>query len=124
MRCPIVASGTRNARAISGVVRPPTARSVSASCDDGDSDGWQQRNSSVSVSSDRDQPRARMLGHTLGRPLQRGGQQRLLHGVLACVELAVAAQQDAEDLRRKPAQEALDAFRRHGEVSPPSRRRP
>ena len=30
---------------------PPTARRVSASCDGGESDGWQQRNSSVSVSS-------------------------------------------------------------------------
>ena len=47
----MVASGTRKARAISAVVRPPTARSVSASCDAGDSAGWQQRNSSVKVSS-------------------------------------------------------------------------
>ena len=30
IRCAIVASGTRNALAISAVVRPPTARSVSA----------------------------------------------------------------------------------------------
>ena len=51
MRCAIVASGTRNAAAISAVVSPPTARSVSASCDGGESDGWQHRNSSVSVSS-------------------------------------------------------------------------
>ena len=47
----MVASGTRNAAAISAVVRPPTARRVSASCDGGDSDGWQQRNSRVRVSS-------------------------------------------------------------------------
>ena len=33
MRWAIVASGTRKARAISAVVRPPTARRVSASCD-------------------------------------------------------------------------------------------
>ena len=32
--------------------------------------------------------------------------------------------EDAEDLRRQLAQEPLDAFRRHGDVSPPSRRRP
>ena len=51
MRCAIVDSGTRNARAISAVVRPPTARSVSASCDGAESDGWQHRNSRVSVSS-------------------------------------------------------------------------
>ena len=51
MRCAMVASGTRKARAISPVVRPPTARSVSASWDAGVSSGWQQRNSSISVSS-------------------------------------------------------------------------
>ena len=52
MRCAIVDSGTRNARAISAVVRPPTARSVSASCEGAESDGWQHRNRRVSVSSE------------------------------------------------------------------------
>ena len=51
MRWAIVASGTRKAFAISAVVSPPTARSVRASCDGTDSDGWQHRYSSVSVSS-------------------------------------------------------------------------
>ena len=51
IRCAIVASGTRNARAISAVVRPPTARSVSAIADAGDSAGWQHMNSRSSVSS-------------------------------------------------------------------------
>ena len=51
IRWAIVDSGTKNARAISAVVSPPTARSVSASCDAADSAGWQQRKSSVSVSS-------------------------------------------------------------------------
>jgi hypothetical protein len=51
IRCAIVASGTKNARAISAVVRPPTARRVSASCEAGDSAGWQQRKKRVSVSS-------------------------------------------------------------------------
>ena len=51
IRCAMVASGTRNAAAISAVVRPPTARRVSASCDGADSAGWQHRNSRVSVSS-------------------------------------------------------------------------
>ena len=37
--------------AICAVVSPPTARNVSASCDAGESAGWQHRNSSVSVSS-------------------------------------------------------------------------
>ena len=39
MRCAIVASGTRNAFAISAVVSPPTARSVSAIADGGVSAG-------------------------------------------------------------------------------------
>jgi hypothetical protein len=34
-----VASGTRNARATSAVVKPPTARKVSAICDAGDTEG-------------------------------------------------------------------------------------
>jgi hypothetical protein len=38
IRCAIVASGTRNAPAILAVVRPPTARSVSAICDGAVSD--------------------------------------------------------------------------------------
>ena len=157
IRCAIVASGTRNAAAISAVVRPPTARSVSASCDGAESDGWQHRNSSVSVSSsaggwcparrlqrgdgllpappralaaplvdqpplgDGQQPRARVVRHALVRPLQRRGEQRLLHRVLARVELPVPAYQHAEDLRRELAQQVLDpAVRRHtsGGASP------
>jgi hypothetical protein len=51
IRWPTVDSGTRNARAISAVVRPPTARSVNATCDALVSDGWQHSISRVSVSS-------------------------------------------------------------------------
>ena len=51
MRWAMVASGTRNALAISAVVKPPTARSVSAIADGGVSAGWQHMNSSASVSS-------------------------------------------------------------------------
>ena len=43
MRCAIVASGTRYAWAIWRVVSPPTARRVSATADDGVSDGWAHR---------------------------------------------------------------------------------
>jgi hypothetical protein len=39
IRCPTVFSGTSNARAISAVVSPPTARRVSATCDAVDSAG-------------------------------------------------------------------------------------
>ena len=39
MRCAMVASGTTNARAISAVLSPPTARKVSATWEDGLSAG-------------------------------------------------------------------------------------
>ena len=164
IRWAIVASGTRNARAICAVVRPPTARSVSATCEAGESAGWQHRNRSVSVSSssddrvrlgrqglqrlgreqgrclrlalaprrvaadlvgqaagrDRDQPAPRVVRQALLGPLERGGQERLLDRVLAVVELAVAPDQRAEDLRRELAKQALDALeRRH--ISRPER---
>ena len=46
-----VGSGTRKARAISGVVRPPSVRRVSATADSGASAGWQQVKISRSWSS-------------------------------------------------------------------------
>src|SRR6185437_1614021 len=51
IRCAIVASGTRNALAISAVVSPPTARSVSAIAEEGESAEWQHMKRSTSVSS-------------------------------------------------------------------------
>ena len=51
IRCAMVASGTRNALAISAVVRPPTARNVSAIAEDGVRAGWQHIKSRMSVSS-------------------------------------------------------------------------
>ncbi len=51
IRCAIVASGSRKARAISAVVRPPTARKVRAIALAGGSAGWQHRNSNISESS-------------------------------------------------------------------------
>ena len=51
MRCAIVLSGTRKALAISAVVSPPTARSVSAMADEWVSAGWQHMKSRTSVSS-------------------------------------------------------------------------
>jgi len=57
---------------------------------------------------DGDEPRPWVLRDTLLRPLQRPCEQRLLHGVLAGVEPAVAANEHAEDLRRERAQLVLD----------------
>ena len=51
IRCARVCSLTRKARAICGVVRPMTARSVSGSRASGASAGWQQANSRASRSS-------------------------------------------------------------------------
>ena len=51
IRCAIVASGTRKALAISAVVRPATARSVSAIAEVGVSAGWQHMNMRTRVSS-------------------------------------------------------------------------
>ena len=51
MRCAIVVSGTMNARAISAVVRPPRARSVSEIADGGVRLGWQQRKNRIRLSS-------------------------------------------------------------------------
>ena len=47
-RWAMVGSGTRKARAISGVVRPATERKVSATRASGASAGWQQVTSSAS----------------------------------------------------------------------------
>ena len=44
-------------------------------------------------------------------PLDRGCQQGLLDRVLARVEVAIAAHEHAEDLRREAAQQVLDAHR-------------
>ena len=51
IRWAMVASGTRKAAAISRVVSPPTARSVSGMAEPGCSAGWQHRNIRISVSS-------------------------------------------------------------------------
>ncbi len=51
IRCATVGSGTRKARAISPVVRPPSSRRVSAARASVDSSGWQATNTSRSRSS-------------------------------------------------------------------------
>ena len=56
---------------------------------------------------DGDQPGARVVGAAVARPLLRGRQQRLLDRVLAGVEVAVAPDQRAEDLRHQRAQQVL-----------------
>ena len=72
---------------------------------------------------DGDQPAARIIRYAVGRPLVGRGQQPLLDGVLARVELSVASNERAEDLRRQAAQQALDvlcARRCHMSCPPPA----
>ena len=54
------------------------------------------------------EPRARALGDAVLTPLLGRGQQRLLHGILARVELSVPPHERPEDLRRELAQQVLD----------------
>ena len=56
---------------------------------------------------DVNQPAARVVGHAFVRPLERGGEQRLLHRVLGGGEVAEAADHRAENLRRQFAQQVL-----------------
>ena len=58
---------------------------------------------------DGHQPRAWIFGNAFGCPLERRGEECLLHGVLARVELSVPPHQRAEHLRRQLAQQILDA---------------
>lgn len=56
-----------------------------------------------------EQPAACIWRDPVARPMFRGGEQRLLDGVLGRVEVAGSAGERAEDLRRKLAQQALNA---------------
>ena len=53
-------------------------------------------------------------------PLDARGEQRFLHRVLARVEVPVAADERAEDLRRERAQQILDFDPRRHISSPPA----
>lgn len=65
----------------------------------------------------RDQPSKRTLRQALNRPLAARRQQALLNSIFGEVEMAVAADQRTEDLRRQPTQEILDAGSGHCERS-------
>ena len=57
-------------------------------------------------------PSVRVVGHAFGRPPEGGRQESFLHRVLGDVEVAVAPDEGAEDLRCQFPQQALDAGRR------------
>ncbi len=56
---------------------------------------------------DLNQPGAGMVGEAGSRPLNGGGEQGFLHGVLGGSEVAEAAHDRAEHLRREIAQQVL-----------------
>src|SRR5204863_311632 len=67
-----------------------------------------------------DQPGPGIFGYAVGPPPHVGREQRLLHGVLALLELAVPAHEHAEDLRRQLAQQVLGrSVDGHNSSSPP-----
>ena len=68
---------------------------------------------------DRDQPARGRRGKPVARPLHRGREQRLLHGLLALVERhpPVAPHERGEDPRRGVAQRRLDRARRGGRAA-------
>ena len=151
IRWAIVVSGTRNARAISAVESPPTARSVERHLrrrGEGRMGAEKEQGERVVVvrrlvarsrceelvgrrptsrrllaaparviatqfvdyppRRDGHQPRPRVLGDSRSGPLKGARQQRFLHGVLAQVEPAIPADEDAEDLRRERAEQVLN----------------
>jgi hypothetical protein len=57
------------------------------------------------------QPAARLRRNTVSRPVHGGREQRFLDRVLGGVEVAMPADERAEDLRRRLAQQVLDAGR-------------
>jgi hypothetical protein len=65
----------------------------------------------------RQQPGVRPLRYTVNGPLPDGGEQRLLHGVLAHVELPIPAHERREDPRRALAQQVLDTSAGHRSVA-------
>jgi hypothetical protein len=65
-----------------------------------------------------DQPAARLFRNAVSCPVHRCREQRLLDGVLGCVEVAEPPGERAEDLRRQLAQQVLDVRRRF-QRSPP-----
>ncbi len=67
---------------------------------------------------DGHQPAARVVRHALDWPLHGRGEDGLLHGVLAPLELPVAAGQRAEDLWRELTQQVLDGRSRHDSNCP------
>jgi hypothetical protein len=54
------------------------------------------------------EPRPRMFGNALARPLTQRRDDGFLYGVLTCIELPVAPGEGSDDLRRQLPQQLLD----------------
>ena len=89
IRWATVGSGTRKARAISSVVRPPSRRNVSATRASGDSTGWQEVNTRRSRSSPTSSSRASSSASTTVVLL---GAQLLAELVVLALEQLVPAE--------------------------------
>src|SRR5215218_7419326 len=128
-RWAIVASGTRNACAISAVDSPPTSRSVSATRAAGARAGWQQvksmRSRSVPVGAGRlapqpvdgpvagggDDPPGGTGRHAVHRPALQGGQEGVLYRLLGGVDVAEEAGEDGDRAPVGLAEDRLDVRR-------------
>jgi len=62
---------------------------------------------------DLNEPSARIFGNAFARPLERGGEQRLLNSVFGRGEVMEAPHDRAEHLRRKVAQQVLGVGAEH-----------
>ena len=98
MRCATVGSGTRNARAISSVVSPPSRRSVSATRASVESTGWHVMKIRRSRSSPTSSSSAASMSRCAEPSLQLELARELL--VLALERRAAAQQVDRAVLRR------------------------
>jgi hypothetical protein len=111
IRACTVGTGTRNARAISALARPPTTRSVKATRASGDSTGWQATNISARMSSST---RSRSHGRSCDRPRAATARARRTLGELA-------GEQGVPLVACRAAAEAVDGAPPRGRQQPTHR---
>ena len=114
MRCAIVGSGTRNARAISSVVRPPSSRSVSATRASVESTGWH----AVKTSRSRSSPTSSSSAASTSRRRRRARRRRARAPSSSCLRSTHACRGAA---RRSRGASRSPSARRPGCPARPSR---
>ena len=109
IRCAMVVSGTRNARAICSLLRPATARRVSATWDGGLSAGWQHSSSKVSESSrDDDVDVGRLGNEVFGRHAPREQLLAVCAGTVTAPLVDVAARGHSDQPALGALRDAID----------------